>query len=315
MPSISASPTEEDESDSGDKPSYYRIVGTMEPTLCPDRKMSPFVKTEGGESCPVLFSDNALPVVVEKTTMDTVTVKLANTFPSTTSLTALAMTFPDASGKTKCNVLSKTDVGAMSEPMEAKCGDDGFVKLEVFATSPGFKGEGASATKPASCSAIKNKVSHLDGFIFGTACSSLRGLTIFLTVRILPSTYNFRTPLVATSWRSHAPVLRARLLRSKALPHLPLPSPLRPFPPRSQRSCPRLLELSAKAVTRLCTSTSSPANARSPCRSLLFWFLARTRLPSSSSSRNGMKRSTSSLPCSSRTGKTFAPLMLMSARK
>ena len=155
MPSISAAPTEEE--DSGDKPSYYRIVGTIEPTLCPDRKMSPFVKTEGGESCPVLFTDDALPIVVEKTTMDTVTVKLANTFPATSSLTALALTFPDASGKTKCTVISKADVGAMSEPIEAKCDASGFVRMEVFATSPGFKGEQASATKPASCSAVKNK--------------------------------------------------------------------------------------------------------------------------------------------------------------
>jgi len=155
MPSISAAPTEDE--DSGDQPSYYRIVGTMEPTLCPERKMSPFVKTEGGESCPVLFSDDALPIVVEKTTMDTVTVKLANTFPATSSLTALAMTYPDKAGKTTCTVISKADVGAMSEPIEAKCDASGFVRLEVFATSPGFKSEVASAVKPASCSAIKNK--------------------------------------------------------------------------------------------------------------------------------------------------------------
>lgn len=148
MPSVSQAPTDET-LDDGEPPSHDRIVKTPSPTLCPDRKISPFIKTAGSETCPVLFDSDSLPITLTGKTMETVSFKLVHTFPE--DLTYLALSYPDAAGKPVCLVQSSPDVGAASGVVETVCDETGFVQLDVVAGAPGFKGLQPTATVPDTC--------------------------------------------------------------------------------------------------------------------------------------------------------------------
>eukprot|EP00977_Amphora_coffeiformis_P030114 scaffold44782_cov191-Amphora_coffeaeformis.AAC.1 len=146
MPSISAAPTEE--GDSGDVPTNPRIVGTLEPTLCQDRKVSPFIKVDGGPKCPVLFDDSNLPIVVDGTTMDEVRLHMRQTFGSGVNL--MALTYLDKEGNSTCLVVEKPELMGSSSLVDSMCDESGFIQIHAFAGSPDFQ-QGQAAMLPDSC--------------------------------------------------------------------------------------------------------------------------------------------------------------------
>ena len=141
MLSVSAAPTEQGDSDNtGTPPTQDCIVGTICPTTAGECKVSPFIKMEGGEMCPVLFDNDSLPIAIECQDKETVTVKVVHSFPVDSGLTYLALSFDDAKGNPNCLVEMLPDLGMTSKAVESMCDAVGFAQLEVVAAAPKFQG-------------------------------------------------------------------------------------------------------------------------------------------------------------------------------
>jgi hypothetical protein len=151
MPSASQAPSSE--GDGG--PPTTVVANTPEPTVCEDRIMSSFIKSEGNENCPVLFDESNLPIVLESTGMNSVSVKMINTF-DTAGLGFLALAFPDEQGEESCVVMAVPNVAEESVTIEVFCDETGFVQLDVVAASPGFVGTQGAAVVPDTCIVPEN---------------------------------------------------------------------------------------------------------------------------------------------------------------